>query len=161
LFEQSSTKERRATKAALRFLDNELQALRGVRDWRTLRTTLDEAFVRHGAPTFELYNSFQPGMYDSYIWVNPGEPGMAYLKAFEITRDYQLTTTRLPERSNEWIGWSDDPDELCFSNTHFTIYEGDWDKPYAARFELWFVPDSGSPERRLLEKNFKIEGWMR
>lgn len=50
---------------------------------------------------------------------------------------------------------------MFFSEASFTIYEGDWDKPYAARFEVWFVPDSGKPERKLMEKVFKIEGWQR
>ena len=86
---------------------------------------------------------------------------MIYLKAFEVTKGTPLSVDRLKERSNEWIGWSDDPDELLFSNTHFTIYEGDWGKPYAARFEVWFAPDSGEANRRLVEKVFKIEGWQR
>jgi hypothetical protein len=108
-----------------------------------------------------LRKSFQPGLYDSVVWVNAGKAGMIYLKAFEVTKGTALSVDRLQERSNEWIGWSDDPDELFFSNTHFTIYEGDWGKPYAARFEVWFVPDSGGPERKLMEKVFKIEGWQR
>ena len=161
LFEQSSDSERRITKTALKFIDSKLKELVDIQDWEDAKSTIDAAFTRRGAAVFDIYESFQPGIYDSYIWVNPGEPGMVYLKAFEITQDYQLSTNRLPERSNEWIGWSEDPDELFFSNTHFTIYEGDWDQPYAARFELWFVPDSGGPERKLIEKEFKIEGWMR
>ncbi|WP_348636566.1 hypothetical protein QLS71_015380 [Mariniflexile litorale] len=43
----------------------------------------------------------------------------------------------------------------------FTIYEGDWGKPYGARFEVWFKPDNGGKEVKLLEKNYIIEGWMR
>ena len=39
--------------------------------------------------------------------------------------------------------------------------EGDWGKPYAARFEVWFKPGSGQRERKLLERTFRIEGWMR
>ena len=27
--------------------------------------------------------------------------------------------------------------------------------------EVWFVPDSGGAERKLMEKVFKIEGWQR
>jgi len=100
-------------------------------------------------------------MYESELWVNPGEPGMIYLKAFEITREVQLSADRLAKESNESVGWSDDSRELFYSNTHFMIGEGDWGKPYAARFEVWFVPDSGGPERKLMEKIFKIEGWMR
>jgi hypothetical protein len=42
-----------------------------------------------------------------------------------------------------------------------TIYEGDWGVYYPARFELWFVPDSGQQERKLIEQIFKVEGWMR
>ena len=62
---------------------------------------------------------------------------------------------------DEWIGWSDDSSQLFFSNTHFVIYEGDWGKPYAARIEVWFVPDSGEDERKLIDRIFKIEGWQR
>jgi hypothetical protein len=86
---------------------------------------------------------------------------MIYLKAYEITNENRLSASDFKKYSNEWIGWSDDPSQLFFSNTHFTIYEGDWGKPYAARFEVWFVPDSGGPERKMIEKNFKIEGWQR
>ena len=78
-----------------------------------------------------------------------------------MTQGTPLSAARLKEASNEWIGWSDDPGELFLSNTHITIYEGDWGKPYAARFEVWFVPDSGSPQRKLIEKVYKIEGWQR
>ena len=68
---------------------------------------------------------------------------------------------RLKERSNEWVGWSTDPNKIFCANSHFTIYEGDWGKPYAARFEVWFEPDSGGEPRKLLEEVFKIEGWQR
>jgi hypothetical protein len=44
---------------------------------------------------------------------------------------------------------------------HFTIYEGDWGNPYAGKFELWFKPKNGGRERKLLTKNYIIEGWMR
>jgi hypothetical protein len=81
--------------------------------------------------------------------------------AFEVTQEIPLSVDRLKERSNEWGGWSDDPGELFLSNTHFTIYEGDWGKPYAARFEVWFAPDAGGSDRKLMEKVFKIEGWQR
>lgn len=86
---------------------------------------------------------------------------MIYLKAFEVTKGTRLSAARLRESSNEWVGWSDDPNELFLSNTHFTICEGDWGKPYAARLEVWFVPDANGSERKLMEKVFRIEGWQR
>lgn len=161
VFEQSDAKERRLTKAALAHVEKELAPLASQPTWETIRSILPAGSIRQGEASLELRNSFQPGLYDSEIWVNPGEPGMIYLKAFEITQGTPLSVDRLKVRSNEWIGWSGNPEELFFSNTHFTIYEGDWGKPYAARFEVWFTPDSGRADRKLLEEVFKIEGWQR
>jgi hypothetical protein len=161
VFEQSGTKERRLTKAALAHLETELAPLAAKPTWETIRSLLPEGSITRGKPSIELRNSFQPGIYQSTIRVNPGEPGRIYLKAFEVTKGTPLSEKRLKDRSNEWVGWSETPEELFLSNTDFTIYEGDWGKPYAARFEVWFVPDSKNPERKLMEKVYKIEGWQR
>lgn len=34
---------------------------------------------------FELYNSFQPGLYEYDLWIGKIESGTVYLKAFEVT----------------------------------------------------------------------------
>jgi hypothetical protein len=103
----------------------------------------------------------QPGIYNLTLRINPGEPGLVYLKAFEATKGTRLSEGRLKGASNERIGWSNDPEEKFLYENEFTIYEGDWGKPYAARIEVWFCPDSGQPERKLMERVCKIEGWMR
>lgn len=161
IFEQSQAKERRLTKAVLKQIEAELAPLAAQPTEETLRALLPHDSIRTGRPSLELRHSFQPGIYDADVWINPGEPGMVYLQAYEATQGTPLSANRLKETSNEWIGWSANPEELFLSNTHITIYEGDWGKPYAARFEVWFVPDSGAPERKLLEKVFQIEGWQR
>lgn len=161
VFEQSGAIDRRLTGAALKHVEAEFALLADKPVWDTIRTILPPDSIRKDLPSLDLRNSFQPGLYDSSIRVNPGEPGMIYLKAFEVTKGTRLSADRLKEASNEWIGWSADSGEVFFSNTTFTIYEGDWGKPYAARFEVWFVPDSGGAERKLMEKVFKIEGWQR
>lgn len=161
VFEQSSGRERRLTKAALAQVEQEMAPLAAQPTWEKIRETVPPGSIRQGKPSFDLRDAFQPGIYNSEIWINPGEPGMIYLKAFEVTQGTPLSVQRLKERSNEWVGWSENRSEQFFSNTHFSIYEGDWGKPYAARFEIWFVPDSGEPERKLMEKCFKIEGWQR
>jgi hypothetical protein len=161
IFEESEAKERRLTKAALSHFERELSPLASQPDWKRIRSILPDSSIKKGDPTFKLRDSFQPGLYDSEIWINPGEPGMIYLKAFEATNGTPLSVDPLKTRSNEWIGWSDSPKELFFSNTHFTIYEGDWGDPYTARFEIWFAPDSGGNDRKLMEKTFEIEGWQR
>ncbi len=110
---------------------------------------------------FQLYNSFQPGLYEYDFWVGKIESGIIYLKAFEITQEYALSTHKLPARSSIKIHNTTDKIQKFGTTSHFTIYEGDWGKPYAARFEVWFKPDNGGNERKLLTKNYKIEGWKR
>lgn len=161
LFERSQTGKRVLTEAALLHIEEELLSLASSPQFSTIRSMLPPDSIKNGQSTIELFQSHQPGIYDSQVWVNPGEPGMIYFKAYELTQNTRLSTRELDRYSNEWVGWSDDPSELFFSNTHFTIFEGDWGKPYAARFEVWFVPDSGEPERKLTERLFKIEGWQR
>jgi hypothetical protein len=106
-----------------------------------------------------LYNSDQPGIYEYDFWTNKIESGKIYLKAFEITQDEEISTGNLKKDSKISIGNPSDS-IVRFSSTRFTIYEGDWGKYYAARFEVWLIPTTGGQERKLFEKNFKIEGWM-
>lgn len=114
-----------------------------------------------GEESIRLVGWHQGGVYRVLAYVNPGEAGLAYLKVFEATRNTPLSESRLPKRSTQQLQWSADPDEKFLYNARITVYEGDWGTYYPARFELWFVPKSGAPERKLIEKIFKIEGWMR
>ncbi len=110
---------------------------------------------------FQLYNSFQPGLYQFDFWTGKIEKGKIYIKAYEITQEYALSADRLSDRSAIDI-YNPTDSILTFSTTSdFTIYEGDWGKPYAARFEVWFRPENGESERKLFFKNYIIEGWQR
>lgn len=151
VIEESPARERRITNAVLAFLKDEFQSL----------TNLPPDAVVRGSDEFTLRNGMQPGIYNLTLRINPGEPGLVYLKAFEATKGTRLSQGRLKGASNERIGWSNDPEEKFLYENEFTIYEGDWGKPYAARIEVWFCPDSGQPERKLMERVCKIEGWMR
>jgi hypothetical protein len=108
---------------------------------------------------FELYNTELPGIYDFVIWTNKIESGTVYLKAYEITNDYPLSPDRLQDNTKIKVF---NPKESInqFGPSTFIISEGDWDKFYAARFELWFKPNLGDKrERKLIEKIYKIEGY--
>jgi hypothetical protein len=161
VFEQSTAEERVVTQIALDYVNKELEPLAASPDWDTIRQVVPMGAIRTGAPSFDLMDSTQPGIYDSMVWTNPGEPGMVYLKAYEVTQGTPLSVQSLRRSTNEWIGWSSDPQQQFYANANFSIYEGDWGKPYAARFEVWFVPDSGAPERKLVDRVFRIEGWER
>lgn len=110
---------------------------------------------------FQLYRSFQPGLFEYDIWVGEIEPGIVYIKAFEITGNTRLSASSVKERSAIQIENTTESHKRFRTKRHFTIYEGDWYHPYAARFEVWFQPGDGTAERKLLEKNYVIEGWMR
>ena len=120
-----------------------------------------------------MYNDSYGVAYKADIWCNPGEAGSIYLKGFEIThetflkRSYvyynekkgDLDIENLKERSMIQAQYSKNPEELfCNTTKAFCIPEGEPGQFYGARFEVWFIPDSGEPERKLFEKNFKIQG---
>lgn len=102
----------------------------------------------------------QGGMYLMDILCNPGEPGLLSLRANEITTGARLSEQRLATCTARIFG-SDRPGELFPCKLDLTIYEGNWEQYYGARFEVWFKPDSGGPERKLFEENYRIQGWMR
>ena len=110
---------------------------------------------------FQIYNSFQPRIYEYDFWSSKIEKGTIYLKAIEISENVMLSEERLKERSLLNIFNQNETIQKFKSVSDFTIYEGDWGKPYIARFEVWFKPENNGKERKLIEKNYKIEGWMR
>jgi hypothetical protein len=105
---------------------------------------------------------------DDFPWWKAGFLDRATFESFrklirlwKFPKRTPLSEDRLKEKSETRMAWSADPTERFGAKAGFTVYEGDWDKPYAARFEVWFKPDSGGPERKLAERIFKIEGWQR
>ncbi len=166
IFEQSGKPERRVTKATVTALEKEFSeferdpedALARVR--ARSRRLASRLAGKDGHP-FRLLTGPQPGIYGVGYSLNPGEPGSVYLKAFEVTKGTPLSVDRLEMASKTRMAWSTEPSERFGAKAGFTIYEGDWGKPYAARFEVWFKPDSSKTERKLAERIFKIEGWDR
>ncbi len=160
VFEQSESMERRMTKASIGELQAEFASLLEQPTWEHAKTLFPVGAITEGNPSFELRNGMQGGIYSADIRCNPGEPGRLYLKAFEITGETPLSVARLKGRTSEYLGWSEDPKELFASHVRFTIYEGNWEQYYGARFEVWFTPESGTADRKLMESNWKIQGWM-
>src|SRR5690606_20373704 len=101
------------------------------------------------------------GLYEYDLWIESDQSGTIFLKAFEITQEVGLSVSNLRERSSLRINDTNGKIQKFSTKEDFTIYEGDWGKPYGARFEIWFKPDNGEKEKKILEKNYIIEGWMR
>jgi hypothetical protein len=166
LFEQSAKPERRVTKATVAALEKEFSEFErdangALASARARSRELASRLAGNDGHPFRLLTGMQPGIYGVAYSLNPGEPGSVYLKAFEVTKGTPLSVDSLAEASKTRMTWSTEPSERFGAKAGFTIYEGDWGKPYAARFEVWFKPDSGETERKLAERIFKIEGWMR
>jgi len=166
IFEQSDNPERRVTKATVANLEKEFSEFlknpeAAVTAARTRSRELASRLAGDGGHPFRLLTGMQPGIYVVVYSLNPGEPGSVYLKAFEVTKGTPLSVERLEAKSKTRMTWSDDSSERFGAKAGFKIYEGDWGKPYAARFEVWFRPDSGKPARKLAERIFRIEGWQR
>lgn len=164
IYEESPAQARGFTHMALTQIHGELTRL-----WNSA-TAQQQGFdpallppgsTRKGQPSLEVANGMQGGIYDVFAWINPGEAGRVRLKVFETAHNQPLSADRLGPRSLEYVGWSQNPQQLFLYNTHITVYEGDWGDFYPARFELWFEPASGRPARKLLERVFRIEGWQR
>jgi hypothetical protein len=166
IFEQSDNPERRVTKATVTIIEKEFsEFLKNPEDAvvaaQAISRELASRLAGDDGHPFRLLTGMQPGIYGVVYSLNPGEPGSVYLKAFEVTKGTPLSVDRLEAKSKTRMTWSADPSELFGAKAGFTIYEGDWGKPYAARFEVWFKPDSGKADRKLAERIFKIEGWQR
>lgn len=166
IFEQSGTPERRVTKATVTALEKEFSEFEkdpnaALAKARARSRELASRLAGNDGHPFRLLTGMQPGIYGVIYSLNPGEPGSVYLKAFEVTKGTPLSVDRLEGASKTRMTWSNEPSERFGAKAGFTIYEGDWGKPYAARFEVWFHPDSGKTERKLAERIFKIEGWQR
>ncbi len=150
IFEEGPAEGRPATRAALALLE------------ATLAGEEREGAIRpEGGPAIELTRGFQGGIFQVWALINPGEPGQVYVQAHEAIRDLRLSADRMRTRTMQTAPYSDDPAERFVYSSDFTIYEGDWGDYYPARIAVWFVPDDGGPERKLVEGTFRVDGWMR
>ena len=110
---------------------------------------------------FYLVNDFQGGIYFVNAKIDLLEPGFLYLKVFESKNGTPLSAESIKKSSIKKVFLPKNEHQLFFYKAKITIYEGDWGRYYPARFEIWFVPDSKTPEKKLIEKVFEVEGWQR
>ena len=102
----------------------------------------------------------QRGIFLVEAWVNPLEAGELYLKAFNTSTGARLSAQRMTPRSIRLAAWSIEPNVFFPYNAEVTVYEGDWDHEYEARFELWHKNSEGK-DIKLLETSRIINGWER
>lgn len=108
----------------------------------------------------QIRNDFQGGIYDYDFYYSSIPAGEVFLRCFEVTKNIPLSEDRLPERSKVAIDSTKTFSQLVH-NKSFTIYEGDWGDYYAARIEVWHKDAKTGKETKLMEKVYRVEGWMR
>ena len=108
----------------------------------------------------QLWNDSQGGEY-RYSFYYPSLPsGDIFLRAYEVTKNIPLHLERLEPDSTVSIDSTAVFSQLV-EKKYFTIYYGDWGDFYAACFEVWHRNAVTGEETKLLEKIYRVEGWMR
>ena len=96
----------------------------------------------------------------TFILVRHGESMANKTKSYAGQNDIPLSEEGILEESLVSRGTTTSFTQLV-SRKKFTIYEGDWDDYYAARIEVWHKDASTKKETKLLEKVYRVDGWMR
>ena len=163
-FEQTWHEPRKKTRNALKLLQ---ELLRGIRESEKeieengyASKLLPPGSVKKGNPTIEVklnYSDKDYFDYSAYAWVNSGAQGHVYLKVFNLATKKYLSEKQTGWPIKEYIGWSKNQGSLFLYNNRIGVRSETLVLPFDARFELWFHPDDGSPERKLLETTRKID----
>lgn len=106
------------------------------------------------APGMECYAT--PRACIAYF--NTMEPGMSYLRAYEITTGKRLSAKRIMKQTLQSVRWSEDSATAFCHVFKYDVMEGMVEHPYRARIEVWFVPESGASERKIFEKDCIVSG---
>jgi len=108
----------------------------------------------------QIWNGFQGGIYN-YDFYYPSLPaGDIFLRCYEVTGNIPLSKERIMESSTVSIESTHSFSQVV-DKKEFTVYEGDWGDYYAARIEVWHRDAKTGEEKKLMDKVYRVEGWMR
>lgn len=115
------------------------------------------------ASWLQIWNGQQGGIYHYVLHWPALDDGEVYLRCFEATENIKLSEDNfggsLSRRTAVQVTGHDTLGPVC-GPTQFTIYEGEWGDHYAVRVEVWHKPVHGR-EHKLMQKTYRMEGWMR
>lgn len=160
IFEQTPSRERYITSAAIKLVEDELRALLASKTSKSRDfdiSLMPQESIKRRDKKMSI-TSEGDGNYFLYSYINPGEPGHVYLKAFEAIENTPLSVETLKKDTIRYTGWSNDPEEKFLCVTKAALYEGSPGTSYPARIEFWFSPQSGKPERKLTQNIYNVEG---
>ncbi len=108
----------------------------------------------------QIWSGSQGGIY-KYDFYYPSLPaGTVFLRCFEAGKNEPLSADGVSKAT-----CVNHATNTCFSKIvekqKFIIYEGDWEDYYAVRVEVWHRDSVTHNEQKLLEKYYRMDGWMR
>ncbi|PWN61059.1 hypothetical protein C1634_013430 [Chryseobacterium viscerum] len=120
----------------------------------------EKELVEVTQPDVLIYDYLQPGSYKYDVFLNKIEKGKVYLKVYDFNTNRILSEKEIKKQSMRNVfNPNDELKEFSSDEKDFTVKEGDWGDYYGSRVEVWFQPeDSNQPERKLIEKNYIIQG---
>jgi len=108
----------------------------------------------------QIWNGPQGGIY-KYDFYYPSLPaGDVFLRCYEVTKNIPLSEERIREKSTVSVDSTYSFSQVV-DKKEFTVYEGDWGDYYAARIEVWHRDANTGKEKKLMDKIYRVEGWMR
>ena len=166
VYELTTFATSRVVQAAFDLTQKEFMDVRNTTNWAQMKALLPEGSVRKGPASLEvlcqLTSRGEILNYAYQSWVNPGEPGETYLRAFELSQGVELGfgkdgyPAHLKYETREHSGWSENPEEKFMIGSGLTL--GIKSRFCAVRLEVWFIPANGGPERKLVERVFRVKG---
>ena len=109
---------------------------------------------------FQVWKEYQGGMYMYDLYYTALPAGDIYIRCYEATKNIPLSEESILRESRLTINATTSFTQLV-NKKRFTIYEGDWKDYYAARIEVWHKDASTQKETKLLEKVYRVDGYMR
>ena len=112
----------------------------------------------------QVWSDGSGGMYCFDFYADNLPKGKIWLKGFEATNNIPLSnswgirTGILTNyiRTNETRTF-----KRLVEKQDFLIHDGDWGDYYAVRLEVWFRDAKSRKSQKLMEKTYRMEGWMR
>lgn len=104
------------------------------------------------------------GMYCFDFYAGNLPKGIIWLKGYEATRNIPLSNSwgiRTGELTNPVKVHEVHSFKRLVEKQDFLIYDGDWGDYYAVRLEVWFEDVKSRKPKKLMEKTYRMEGWMR
>lgn len=108
----------------------------------------------------QVKNGLQGGIYHYSLYIPQAfDDGEIWLECYEVTENAQLSSKSIRESTLRKVTKEDNG--KITEPMRFSIYEGNWGEYYLARFEVWYMDYATHTKRKLTEKIYKVEGWMR